>query len=113
MRDALHWVSRSMTSTRRLDQEAAAWASITAMVDLPTPPFLFDTAKNCVIHHPLWKRAWVEGVMRFVDRAQHQSLYRRRGDERGLADGCSLARRCQENCTRPPGTHHPLHGGAP
>src|SRR5436309_13160301 len=75
MRDALHWVSRSMTSTRRLDQEAAAWASMTAMVDLPTPPFLFDTAKNCVIHHPLWKHAWVEGVMRFVGRAQHQSLH--------------------------------------
>jgi hypothetical protein len=32
----------------------------TAMVAHAT--LLFDTAKNCVIHHPLWKHAWVEGL---------------------------------------------------
>jgi hypothetical protein len=38
-----------MSSTRCRPQAAAACANITDMVDLPTPPFLFDTARNRVI----------------------------------------------------------------
>src|SRR5262245_7619892 len=51
--EALHCVSRSINSTRCRPQAAAACANITEMVDLPTPPFRFDTARNRVIIIPL------------------------------------------------------------
>ena len=38
-----------MSSTRCRPQAAAACANITETVDLPTPPFLFDRARNRVI----------------------------------------------------------------
>src|SRR5262245_30792916 len=47
--DELHWVSRSMTSTRFLPRMASACASIIVTVDLPTPPWRLPTQTRVAI----------------------------------------------------------------
>ena len=51
--DELHCASRSTTTTRLRPQAARACASMTAVVDLPTPPLRLATARKYATSGPL------------------------------------------------------------
>src|SRR5712675_140484 len=61
---------------------------MTAIVDLPTPPFLFDTARNCAIPPPLFQHALRQGVCDSRNWAQPRAT--RRANDR--TDWCLALR---------------------